>query len=115
MKVKAPLRQIASARAGDKGNISSIGVWVYDPRHYADVKAQLTAERVKNAYPRLFQGKVERHAVDELHGLNFVLHDALEGGVNSSLNLDTHGKSFSFLLLALEVEIELLNDPVVLT
>jgi hypothetical protein len=31
--------------------------------------------------------------------------DALEGGVNASLNLDGHGKSWSFLLLALEVEI----------
>jgi hypothetical protein len=32
-----------------------------------------------------------------------VLQDALEGGVNRSLNLDSHGKSFSYLLLALEL------------
>ena len=47
--------------------------------------------------------------------MNFVLHEALEGGVNASLNLDTHGKSFSFLLLAIEVEVELLNDPISLS
>ena len=28
------LREIAHARAGDKGDISSIGVFVDDPRHY---------------------------------------------------------------------------------
>jgi hypothetical protein len=112
MKHRVPLREVASARAGDKGDISSICVWVYDPRHYEDVKRCLTAERVKRAYPNLFRGKVDRYEADELRGLNFVLHEALEGGVNASLNLDTHGKSFSFLLLAVEVEVELLNDPV---
>jgi hypothetical protein len=112
VKRRVPLREVASARAGDKGDIPSIGVWVYDDRHYEDVKASLTAEKVKAAYPDLFRGRVERYEADDLRGLNFVLHEALEGGVNASLNLDTHGKSFSFLLLAIEVEVELLNDPV---
>lgn len=102
MRVK--LREIAHARAGDKGNTSNISVWVYDPRHYALVKAQLTPERLKEAYPSLFRGKVERYDLDRLHGLNFVLHDAIEGGVNTSLNLDSHGKSWSFLILDLDVE-----------
>ena len=100
-----PLREIASARTGDKGDIASISVWVYDPRDYEDVKASLTAERVAKAYPGLWRGRVERHELPHLHGLNFVMHDALEGGVNASLNLDMHGKSFSFLLLALDIEI----------
>jgi hypothetical protein len=39
-----------------------------------------------------------------LCGLNFVMQDALEGGVNASLNLDSHGKSFSYLLLGLELD-----------
>ncbi len=34
------------------------------------------------------------------------MDQALEGGVNESLNLDAHGKSWSFLLLGLEVEID---------
>ena len=101
-----PLREVASARTGDKGDIACISVWVYDPRDYADVKASLTAERVAAAYPQLWRGEVTRYEVPGLHGLNFVLRDALEGGVNASLNLDLHGKSFSFLLLALEVEVE---------
>lgn len=99
------LREVASARTGDKGNIACISVWVYDPRDYDDVKKSLTIERVAAAYPSLWGGRVERYELPHLYGLNFVLHDALEGGVNASLNLDSHGKSFSFLLLALDVEV----------
>ena len=103
---RVQLREVAHARAGDKGNRSNVSVWVFDPQHYAAVKAQLTAERVKQAYPRLIEGPVVRYELDRLHGLNFVMDGALEGGVNGSLNLDSHGKSWSYLLLALEVEIE---------
>jgi len=103
---RVQLREIAHARAGDKGDISCVSVWVDEPRLYGQVKAQLTAERVRAAFPRLVRGPVERYELDHLHGLNFVLHDALEGGVNTSLNLDSHGKSWSYLLLGLELEID---------
>jgi hypothetical protein len=99
------LHELAHARAGDKGNTSNVSVWVYDPGDYALVKAQLTAERVKAAYPRLLTGPVTRYALDQLHGLNFVMADALEGGVNASLGLDSHGKSWSYLILDMEVEV----------
>jgi len=99
------LHDIAHARAGDKGNTSSVSVWVYDPGDYALVKEQLTAERVKTAFPELMRGTVIRYELDHLHGLNFVMHDALEGGVNTSLNLDSHGKSWSYLLLGLAIEV----------
>jgi len=100
------LREIASARAGDKGDISNVSVWVYDPAHFDSVRRSLTAERVKAAYPELFGGAVTRYDLPDLHGLNFVMERGLEGGVNASLNVDAHGKSFSFLILALEVEID---------
>ena len=103
---RVPLREVAHARAGDKGNLSNVSVWVYDPRHYDAVKRQLTADRIEQAYPNLIRGKVTRYALDHVHGLNFVLEDAIEGGVNTSLNLDSHGKSWSYLLLALDVEVE---------
>jgi hypothetical protein len=105
MKHAVELREVASARTGDKGDISCVSVWVYDPRDYEDVKASLTVERLRNEYPRLWRGAIERYEVPALNGLNFVMHDALEGGVNSSLNLDFHGKSFSFLMLALTVDV----------
>jgi hypothetical protein len=98
------VRDIAHARAGDKGNTSNINVWVYDPADFALLKRVLTPERIKRAFPDLIRGEVERYELAHLGGLNFVLHDALEGGVNSSLNLDSHGKSWSYLLLGLAIE-----------
>jgi len=102
---KVVLREIAHARAGDKGDTSNVAVFVTDPAHYPAVKAQLTAERVKAELSGVVKGTVTRYAVDHLHTLNFVITDALEGGVNASLNLDGHGKSWSYLFLALELEI----------
>ena len=100
-----PLHELAHARAGDKGNTSSVSVWAYDPGDFLIIKEQLTTEKIKQAFPDLFQGDVVRYELDHLHGLNFVMYDALEGGVNTSLGLDSHGKSWSFLLLSLPIEL----------
>jgi hypothetical protein len=51
------------------------------------------------------RGPIRRFELDRLGALNFVMDEALEGGVNESLNLDAHGRSWSFLLLGLEVEV----------
>ena len=100
------LRDIATARAGDKGDTSNIAVILRDPRHYTAVCAQLTPERLRDTWPALFRGPVRRYLLDSLYALNFVCDHALEGGVNLSLNLDAHGKSFSFLILDLEILID---------
>ena len=100
------LREIAHARAGDKGNRSNVAVYAYEPRHYGALKAQLTPARLSAEFPELLQGPIRRFELDHLCALNFVMDQALEGGVNESLNLDSHGKSWSFLLLGLEIEIE---------
>lgn len=102
---RVTLRAIAHARAGDKGNRSNVAVFVYDPTHYAAIKDQLTPERLNAEFGRLLRGPIRRFDLDHLGGLNFVMDEALEGGVNESLNLDSHGKSWSFLILGLEVEI----------
>jgi hypothetical protein len=104
--MKKLLREVAHARAGDKGDRSNISLFVYEPRHFEAVRAQVTPERLKTAFPNLLRGAVKRYELPQLHGLNFVMDRALEGGVNESLNLDSHGKSFSFLLLGLEVEVD---------
>jgi|ERR1041385_1720387 hypothetical protein len=97
------IRDIAHARAGDKGDTSNVSVWAYDPEDFDLLKRSLTPERIKREFPRLMRGEVTRYAVEHLYGLNFVMHEALEGGVNASLNLDSHGKSWSYLLLGLKI------------
>jgi len=98
------VRDIAHARAGDKGNTSNVNVWVYDSADFELLKRNLTVERIKREFPQLIRGNVSRYVIEHLHGLNFVMHDALEGGVNASLNLDSHGKSWSYLILGLAIE-----------
>lgn len=98
------LRDVAHARAGDKGDTSNVAVWAYSPDDYPLLLRLLTPERVKAAFPHLIRGAVERYEMPHLHGLNLVMRHALEGGVNASLNLDSHGKSFSYLILGLPIE-----------
>ena len=97
------LREIAHARAGDKGNRSNVSVFAFDPGHYEVLRDQLTAERLKRELGALLTGPVVRYELPSLAGLNFVMDDALEGGVNESLNLDGHGKSWSSLVLGLRI------------
>ena len=49
--------------------------------------------------------RVVRYDLPKLAAFNFVLDDVLEGGVNASLGLDGHGKSLSYLLLDIPVQI----------
>ena len=46
-----------------------------------------------------------RHELPRIGALNFVLHQALRGGVTRSLALDAHGKSLASALLGLELPV----------
>lgn len=97
------LREIAHARAGDKGNTSNIAVIAFDPRDYPYLCEQLSAQRVREHFAGIVRGQVLRYELPLLGALNFVLHGALGGGVTRSLALDAHGKSLAMLLLDLEI------------
>ena len=105
MKARTSLRHIAHARAGDKGDRSNVGVFVYEPQYYSTLIREVTPKRVKSEFGNLVRGEVCCYPLPKVHGLNIVMDRALEGGVNESLNLDGHGKSWSFLILDLEVDI----------
>jgi len=93
------LHEVANARSGDKGNRLNIALVCRDPAYYPAVAEQITAERVAEAFAARRPSRVVRYDLPKLSAFNFVLDDVLEGGVNSSLGLDGHGKSLSFLLL----------------
>ncbi len=98
------LREIAHSRAGDKGNRSTISVIAYDVKDFPAIERSITAERVRAHYASIVKGKVERFVVPQLGALNFVLHDALGGGVTRSLALDAHGKCLSSAILTMSID-----------
>ena len=97
------LREIAHSRTGDKGNISNISVIAYDAKDYALLLEQVTAARVKAHFAGIVQGEVVRYELPNLFALNFVMDQALGGGVTRSLALDAHGKSLSSALLDIDL------------
>lgn len=97
------LREIAHARAGDKGNISNIGVFAFRVEDYAALAEFLTAEVVAEKFGELVKGRIVRYELPKLAAFNFVLYGALGGGVTRSLALDAHGKCLSSVLLDIEV------------
>ena len=98
------LREIAHSRAGDKGNRSTISVIAYDLKDFPAIERCVTAERVRELYADIFKGEVQRYVVPHLGALNFVLHDALGGGVTRSLALDAHGKCLSSAILSMSID-----------
>jgi len=104
------LREIAHSRTGDKGNTSSISVIAFDERHYPLLERHVTAARVKSHFAEIAHGEVTRYELPKIGALNFVLRDALGGGVTRSLALDAHGKGLSSAILDLDIPVE--DQPV---
>ena len=103
--VLVPLHRLAHGRTGDKGNRSNISVIAYRPEYYAVLVAEVTEARVAQVFAHRKPSRVTRYLLPKLHAMNFVIDDVLDGGVNSALNLDTHGKSLAFLLLDMTIEV----------
>ena len=98
------LRELAHTRTGDKGNRSTLTVIAYRAADFERLLAQLTPERVRAHYQGIVRGEVERYTLPQLGALQFVLHDALAGGVTRSLALDAHGKTLSSHLLDIDID-----------
>lgn len=97
------LRALAHSRTGDKGNTSNISVIAYDAKDYERLRRHVTAERVKAHFADIVRGDVVRYELPKIAALNFVMFEALGGGVTRTMALDAHGKSLSSALLDLEI------------
>ncbi|MAJ37869.1 MAG: hypothetical protein CMC19_08135 [Flavobacteriaceae bacterium] len=97
------LWEITHSRSGDKGNISNISLIVFNKSDYGLIKEKVTEERVKQWLGNKIKGNVERYELPQLGALNFVLFNALDGGVTSSTSLDKHGKSLSSFFLQMTI------------
>ncbi len=98
------LYELAHSRTGDKGNISVISLIPFEEKDYELLKREATAKRVKEHFSGIVQGEVTRYELPKLHAFNFVMENALGGGVTRSLAVDMHGKTLGFALLEMEIE-----------
>ncbi|HZL90082.1 MAG TPA: hypothetical protein VFB96_17065 [Pirellulaceae bacterium] len=100
------LRDLATARSGDKGNHANIGVVARDAAAYEILRSRLTAIRVQDYFQELGVTRVERFELPKVLALNFVLYDALAGGASRSLRIDTQGKLLGTAILDLTLTVE---------
>lgn len=102
---RVPLLALAHARSGDKGDTANIGLIALRPEFYPVLVEQVTAERVKEHFQGICEGRVERFELPNLGALNFLLHNALGGGGTVTLRTDAQGKTLSTALLRMEVDV----------
>jgi hypothetical protein len=101
--MKRKLYDIAHSRAGDKGNTLTLSLIPYDEQDYDWICSSVTAEKVKEHLNGILKGEIIRYELPNIASLLFVCSDALQGGVTTSLAMDTHGKSLSYALLEMEI------------
>lgn len=99
------LSKIAHGRAGDKGNTLLLSLIPFAPEHFEMLVDNITVEKVKNHLPHQLKGKVTRFVLPELKAIQFICENALGTGVTTSIAMDTHGKSLSYALLEMEIEL----------
>jgi hypothetical protein len=103
--MRVQLLKLAHARSGDKGDTANVGLIALKDEYYPLLLREVTAERVKQHFDGICHGEVERFELPNLHALNFLLHESLGGGGTLSLMTDAQGKTFSYALLRMEIDV----------
>jgi hypothetical protein len=98
------LHDIAHARSGDKGDTLTLSIFAHRPEDYARLLAAATVERMSAHLSGIVRGEITRFELPRLNGVHFVCRQALRGGVNTSLALDSHGKTLSYAALSLPLD-----------
>lgn len=97
---------LATGRAGDKGNVLDLTLVARDDAAYALLSAALGAQAVREALNRVVPGPVQRYEIPGLRALKYVAPEALAGGVYASLRPGLHWqKAAIWLLLDLEIDL----------
>jgi hypothetical protein len=103
--VAVPLRRIAWARSGDKGDSANIGLIARKPEFAAVIRDQVTPQRVAQYFAHYLKGDVTRWELPGAHAFNFLLTEVLGGGGIASLRYDPQGKAYASMLLDLPVRV----------
>ena len=100
------LLRLAFVRSGDKGHLFNVAVIARKPEYLPWLRAALQPQAVGEWYRHLRRAgppRVDRHEVPGFDALNLVVHDALEGGINASTQLDPAAKGMGQMLLRFPV------------
>jgi hypothetical protein len=100
------LKELAYVRSGDKGDICNIGLLAFDAENYEIIRREVTPERVKTFFGEMVRGPVKIYPMDNIHALEIVLHNALDGGATRTLRFDQTGKAMGTALLRMQVSVE---------
>ncbi len=104
--IVVPLRVIAWARSGDKGDKANIGVIARRPEFVAVLHEQVTCARVTEMFRHYLKGPVRRWELPGQNAINLLLDAVLGGtGGTSTLRYDPQGKSYAAMLLAMSVRV----------
>ncbi|MFM2066204.1 MAG: hypothetical protein RLZZ584_1113 [Pseudomonadota bacterium] len=103
--LSVPLYRLAHGRTGDKGDRSNISVVAWRAQFWPLLVDQVTEASVGLLFASRRPITVKRYLLPQLQAMNFVLDGVLDGGVNSALNLDSHGKCLSYLLMEHPVKV----------
>ncbi len=96
---------IATGRAGDKGDVLDLTLVARDNDSYERLSLALSAETVRAALNRVVPGPVLRYEIPALRALKFVAPEALAGGVYATLRPGLHWqKAAIWLLLDLQIQ-----------
>lgn len=101
---KVQLKELAYVRSGDKGDVCNIGLLALNAENYEIIRQQVTPERVKAFFGEMVKGPVNIYELPNIHSLEIVLHNALDGGATRTLRFDQTGKAMGTALLRMEVE-----------
>jgi hypothetical protein len=103
--VSLPLRHLAYARSGDKGNSSNIAIIARQSRFLPLLRREVTPARILAQLGHLAAGPVERFEAPGLHALNFLVQNALGGGGMASLRIDPQGKAYGQMALEMTIDV----------
>ncbi len=81
--VSVRVYDLGHARAGDKGNTSNISVTAYSDEAWQVLWRELTPDVVLAHFGHITAGPVHRYELPQLRALNFVIENALGGGVTA--------------------------------
>jgi hypothetical protein len=103
--VDLPLRRLAYARSGDKGNSSNIAIIARKPEYMPLLLREVTPERIVAHLGHLVGGPAERFEAPGLNALNFLISDALGGGGMASRRIDPQGKAYGQMALEMTIPV----------